>query len=352
MRIPRSNEVFYYDLESCIQTQKPKSNSEYPFKYENEAQFIDYSMNPVNDMILIWIRPSSSSLRTARFYSTFFNESKNLQSLYHSSRETSHLLTLLFVNIDSFRKWAQTLKDGILTQFLQTFYSVIQTEVQKLGGMVTSIQSDRVLCAFGLPVPSDDDAEKAIQCSLSLLDSLKVFFSQFQESQHLVEINLAARVTLTTGHAVASLCEFGNRVHYALVGDPVNLVSNLETVAHNYSSRLLLHKSTEQAAKQKYEFREIDLAMIPNTLEPSYVYDVVGLINVIADNDIRTCVICYELGLGEYRQRNFDAALTYFRKCKSLVDDGPSTLMIKRCQKACDNIQLVPFEWDGVWKWD
>ncbi|KAJ1496572.1 hypothetical protein HMI55_005977, partial [Coelomomyces lativittatus] len=63
--------------------------------------------------------------------------------------------------------------------------------------------------------------------------------------------------------------------------------------------------------------------MIPNTLEPSYVYDVVGLINVIADNDIRTCVICYELGLGEYRQRNFDAALTYFRKCKSLVDDGP-----------------------------
>ncbi|KNE68342.1 hypothetical protein AMAG_19795 [Allomyces macrogynus ATCC 38327] len=117
-----------------------------------------------------------------------------------------------------------------------------------------------------------------------------------------------------------------------------------------------------------YELREVDLVSMPGSAASSStsddgdvpapppltpVYDVIAAVNQMLDNDRRTGFICYELGLGEYRLRNFDAALTYFRKCKSLMpDDGPAAVMIDRCRRAVEEPGMVPVEWDGLWRWD
>lgn len=160
-------------------------------------------------------------------------------------------------------------------------------------------------------------------------------------------------LSIASGFVTGSLCEYSNRVAMAVVGDPLPMVSNLSNVARSYGARLIMDLSTQELAKRTFDTREIDTVVLPGSSNLIPVFDVVAAVKGTSDNDRRTGFICYELGLGEYRQRNFDAALTYFRKSKALMpEDGPAAVMIDRCKRAVDDPGLVPSDWNGLWRWD
>eukprot|EP00842_Homolaphlyctis_polyrhiza_P002737 jgi/Hompol1/3464/HPOL_005231-RA len=61
-------------------------------------------------------------------------------------------------------------------------------------------------------------------------------------------------------------------------------------------------------------------------------------------------LICFELGLSEYRARNWQAAIMHFKKAIALSDDKPSRTFIERCRGLIDGKFEVSEEWDGVWR--
>ena len=59
-------------------------------------------------------------------------------------------------------------------------------------------------------------------------------------------------------------------------------------------------------------------------------------------------VEAFELGLSQYRQRNWQAALAAFQAALGEAPgDGPSSLYCERCRIYLDN--PPPEDWDGVW---
>jgi hypothetical protein len=55
------------------------------------------------------------------------------------------------------------------------------------------------------------------------------------------------------------------------------------------------------------------------------------------------------LGLGEYRAKNWQAAIMHFKKAQTLTDDYPSKYMTDRCRSIIDGRFDIPEDWDGVW---
>jgi hypothetical protein len=47
-------------------------------------------------------------------------------------------------------------------------------------------------------------------------------------------------------------------------------------------------------------------------------------------------LICYELGLSEYRARNWQASLMHFKKAVKLTEDKPSKAFADRCKLFID----------------
>ncbi|KAI9168572.1 cGMP-dependent 3',5'-cyclic phosphodiesterase [Blastocladiella emersonii ATCC 22665] len=345
---------------------------------------------------IVVLHASTSSRRVAQVRSRLVQGEASVvgmvrdPSLMAGARDNA---TVLLVNLHEFSVAALMLSATQLTGFLAKYYAAVHEVAAMHGGMVLSTNNDRVTCIFGLPIASPDDAARAIRSGLALLDHLRVLLPAWLQELD-PDVRVSAGVALTSGLVAGGMCQFRNATNYSVIGEPVHLASKLEAVARIYGAPMLMDRSTHEFAKKAFETREVDVMWFPeaaprpaagstqiqqgvvhgvlgnplpptssittDTVEPgspaswlSPVYDVIGRVNDLLDNDRRTGFICYELGLGEYRQRNFDAALTYFRKCKSLMpEDGPSSVMIDRCRAASDDPTLVPVDWDGLWRWD
>ncbi|KAI9217246.1 hypothetical protein BC828DRAFT_391673 [Blastocladiella britannica] len=302
--------------------------------------------------------------------------------------------TVLLINLHAFSDAALMLNASQVAKFLAMYYDCIAFIVGPLGGVVLSSNSDRVTCVFGLPDARSDDAAMAIRSALALLSRLGTEIPIWLANLGIADTNVPFGIALASGVVSGGACSFANGADYVVVGEPVNLVGKIESAGRTYAAPLLLDRATHESSRKAYETREVDMVYLPpasstsgsgsptsshfapmdllslstsvassvaggggapSTAPPGVVplYSVIGEANAHLDSDVRTAFICYELGLGEYRNRNFDAALTYFRKCKSLLpDDGPAAVMIDRCMAAAEDPDLVPFEWDGLWRWE
>jgi hypothetical protein len=67
-------------------------------------------------------------------------------------------------------------------------------------------------------------------------------------------------------------------------------------------------------------------------------------------NTLKQTIICYEMGLSEYRGRNWQAAMMHFKKSHTLTDDYPSKYMSERCRSLIDGRFEIPDDWDGSWQ--
>ncbi|KAI8817596.1 uncharacterized protein EV422DRAFT_622547 [Fimicolochytrium jonesii] len=140
---------------------------------------------------------------------------------------------------------------------------------------------------------------------------------------------------------------------------------------------LIICDRTKQLVTGHFHIRELDAVYLPDRRQPdgppeNNAFSVklpssseltekpkaMLIHQVLAPSDARleqstlTALICYELGLSEYRAQNFSGALHHFRKAIALTGDAPSTVMGERCRLIIDGAVVVPENWDGVWVWN
>ncbi|KAJ3278061.1 hypothetical protein HK104_002694, partial [Borealophlyctis nickersoniae] len=133
---------------------------------------------------------------------------------------------------------------------------------------------------------------------------------------------------------------------------------HIESHTKTYGVSILICDTTRDLVKDVFHLREIDVvAPFPSEkgnngegkAKPVAVYEVVGRIEEELGQNLMTALICYEMGLSEYRAQNWAAALSHFRKGVQLVDDPPSKTFVERCRAIGEGVVVVPEGWDGVW---
>ena len=105
-------------------------------------------------------------------------------------------------------------------EIIRRFHSICNNAVRKRGGVVAQYQGDGIICYFGFPQASEDDAVHAIEAALGIVEGLR----EAGDS-----MTFAARIGISSGSVM--IRSDGDEFGANAVGAAINRAARLEALA-------------------------------------------------------------------------------------------------------------------------
>jgi adenylate cyclase len=253
--------------------------------------------------------------------------------------------TVLFSDIRGFTPITEQLGAQGTVSLLNEYFTIMVDCIQKQGGMLDKFIGDAIMAVFGLPLPHDDDEDRAVRASISMIEELRRWNVQ-RARDGKMPVNIG--IGLNTDSIVSGNIGSPKRMDYTVIGDGVNLASRLEGACKEYGARILISENTYLKLKGTYRVREVDRVVVKGKTEPASIYEVLDYHTEETFPNLRKCLEYFKDGLESYRRREWDRAEEAFGDALTRnPGDGVSEMYLKRTEYMREH---PPADgWDGVW---
>jgi len=257
----------------------------------------------------------------------------------------SVVATVLFSDIRGFTPITEHLGAHGTVSLLNEYFTIMVDCIQKQGGMLDKFIGDAIMAVFGLPLPHDDDEDRAVRASISMIEELRRWNAQrAQDGKMPVDIG----VGLNTDTIVSGNIGSPKRMDYTVIGDGVNLASRLESACKEYSARILISENTFHKLRGTYRVREVDRVIVKGKTEPASIFEVLDYHTEETFPNLRECLECFKDGLASYRKRRWDKAESAFGEAlRNNPGDSLSGTYLKRTEYMREHPPAD--DWTGVW---
>jgi adenylate cyclase len=252
--------------------------------------------------------------------------------------------TVLFSDIRSFTPLAERLGAQPTVALLNEYFARMVDCISQQGGMLDKFIGDAIMAVFGLPVPGDDDEDRALRAAIAMIRSLREWNG---ERERRGEPAIDIGIGLNTDSVVAGNIGSPKRMDYTIIGDGVNLASRLESACKHYGARILLSELTTTKLKGVYRLREIDRVIVKGKTEPVAVFECMDYHDAESFPNLMEAVGAFGAGLALYRQASFERAHEWFDKA---LEANPGDRVAALYRDQCDALiaSPPPPDWDGV----
>ena len=145
------------------------------------------------------------------------------KAVLRTDPERRHL-TVLFSDLVGSTKLSNELDPEELRDVLQLYQNLVSTAIRSYDGYVAQFLGDGIVAYFGWPQAYEDQAERAVRASLSVMSAIHK--SNAENDQH-----IAARIGIATGHVVVGDIVSGEVTDMeAVVGETPNRASRLQGI--------------------------------------------------------------------------------------------------------------------------
>ena len=257
----------------------------------------------------------------------------------------SVVATVLFSDIRGFTPITESLGAHGTVSLLNEYFTIMVECIQKQGGMLDKFIGDAIMAVFGLPLPHEDDEDRAVRASISMIEELRRWNVQRAEDGKLpVDIG----VGLNTDSIVSGNIGSPKRMDYTVIGDGVNLASRLESACKEYSARILISENTYRKLRGTYRVREVDRVIVKGKTEPASIFEVLDYHNEETFPNLRGCLESFKDGLASYRRQRWDDAESAFTEA---LGCNPADRLSDTYLKRTLHMKAHPpgETWDGVW---
>jgi adenylate cyclase len=257
----------------------------------------------------------------------------------------STMATILFSDIREFTTLTEELGAQGTVSLLNEYFTLMVDCIQKEGGMLDKFIGDAIMAAFGVPVPHDDDEDRAVRAAVTMIRSLSAWnVKRLGEGKKPVKMGIG----INTDTIVSGNIGSPRRMDYTLIGDGVNLASRLESLCKQYHASILISENTYRKLRGTYRIREVDRVVVKGKTETVAIYEVLDYHDEKTFPNVMEVVNHFRDGLSQYRNRSWDRAIGAFNEALRLHEDEKLCRMyIERCGVLKES--PPGDDWDGAW---
>jgi adenylate cyclase len=181
-------------------------------------------------------------------------------------------VTILMCDLRGFSSISEQLPPEKVVEILNVFLGSMTDVINQYQGTIDEFIGDAILVIFGAPIYREDDAQRAIACSIAMQLAMKSV-NQALERLDLPQIDMG--IGLNTGEVVVGNIGSQSRAKYAVVGSQVNLTSRIES--YTVGGQILIAESTFATAQDILQINGSRQVEPKGVKQPITIYDVCGL---------------------------------------------------------------------------
>ncbi|MBS1959609.1 MAG: CHASE2 domain-containing protein [Bdellovibrionales bacterium] len=256
-------------------------------------------------------------------------------------------ISILFSDLAGFTTLSEGLEPKVLAQFLNEYLSEMTDIVFEYGGTLDKYIGDAVMAFWGAPIHQNDHAIRACMAAKRMQERLLEIAPIFKEKYG---VEVGVRIGVNSGVVIVGNMGSKKIMEYTVIGDHVNLASRLEGLNSLYDTKILTSRNSlemiSEEDRKKLPYRIIDSVKVKGK---NQAVDIIQ----IAVTDLHESIIeMYYLGRDAFRQRNWDEAEKFFKKCIELHEKyhGSSDTVAETFLERVETYRITPppEKWDGT----
>jgi adenylate cyclase len=159
-------------------------------------------------------------------------------------------VTILFADLRDFTPWVEATGPREVVRDLNAYFAEMDEAIRAHRGLVLQFIGDEIEAAFGAPIAYPAHAEMAVRAALEMRRRLQAWNA---ERARAGKVPLRHGIGIHTGSVLAGNIGSAERHSYALVGDPVNLASRIQSLNKELGSDILVSGDTRRFLNGQFE---------------------------------------------------------------------------------------------------
>ncbi|MBS0620742.1 MAG: hypothetical protein JSS61_04715 [Verrucomicrobia bacterium] len=183
-------------------------------------------------------------------------------------------LTVLFADIRGFSHMTQQMRPEEIIALLNTCMTKISSCIDQRGGVIDKYVGDEAMALFGVPIPLENSALRAIESALDIIAVLEKW-NQERGAQHLPPIEMG--IGIHTSEMLAGNMGAENRLNYTVIGSGVNLAFRMCAAAKGMQIFITKDTLSEPLVREKIAYEALPPMTFKGFDQPVEIYSVKGL---------------------------------------------------------------------------
>ena len=171
------------------------------------------------------------------------------------------LVSILFADLVGFTTLSESRDAEEVRDLLTRYFDDCRSVITRYGGVVEKFIGDAVMAAWGTPVATENDAERAVRAGLELVQAVAALGAEVGAG------DLRARAGVVTGEAAVNLSATGQGM---VAGDVVNTAARVQTAAS--PGDVAVDGATYRLSNAAIAFEDQGLVELKGKTEPVHLY--------------------------------------------------------------------------------
>jgi class 3 adenylate cyclase len=181
-------------------------------------------------------------------------------------------LSVMFCDLVGSTAIADALDPEDLRDITGEYHAVCSRVIESFGGHIAQYLGDGLLVYFGYPLAHEDDARRAAQAALAILDSIAKLATRIEAQR---QVKLAVRVGVHTGPVVVGeVGEGPQRENWALGRTP-NIAARVESFARPGTA--LISDDTFRIVQGYFDCEPLGAHALKGLAEPVEMHRLLGI---------------------------------------------------------------------------
>jgi len=177
--------------------------------------------------------------------------------------------TMLFTDLRDFTPFVESNDPEEVIYSMRAYFTAMQKIIRRHQGLVLQYVGDEVEAVFGVPIPYDGHADKAVQAALEMREGLEELNKERAKEG---KVPFRHGVGIHTGEVLAGNTGSEDRLSYALFGDTVNLASRIQGLTKEFRCDILLSEATATRLQDSFHLEKEPAQRVKGYSKPITVY--------------------------------------------------------------------------------